>query len=107
MNIPDKLDIGNWEVQHGTRNGTVGLPLPGTSFRVVDPKTLETLPPKEDGLILIGGNQAMLGYLNDVEKTAQAIVRLDNMAKRVKETRKASMPGCSCSVPALWHSAAE
>lgn len=79
VNIPDELDVRSWKVQHGARTGTVGMPLPGTSFRIVDPETLETLPPNSDGLILIGGNQVMLGYLNDPDRTAGAVVMLDGM----------------------------
>ena len=59
--------------------GTVGMPLPGTSFKIVDPDTLQELPIGDDGLILISGNQVMLGYLNDPEKTDQVIVELDGM----------------------------
>jgi acyl-[acyl-carrier-protein]-phospholipid O-acyltransferase/long-chain-fatty-acid--[acyl-carrier-protein] ligase len=77
VNLPDALDPESWKVQTGNRPGTVGMPLPGTSFRIVDPATLEILSPGEDGLILIGGVQVMKGYLNDPEKTAQAIVELD------------------------------
>ncbi len=77
VNIPDRIDPQDWQVQEGSRLGTVGLPLPGSSFRIVDPETLETLPPGEDGLILIGGTQVMLGYLGDSEKTAEVIVELD------------------------------
>jgi acyl-[acyl-carrier-protein]-phospholipid O-acyltransferase/long-chain-fatty-acid--[acyl-carrier-protein] ligase len=77
VNIPDQLDDRYWFVQRGQKNGTVGLPLPGTAFRIVDPHSLEKLPPQEDGLILIAGTQVMLGYLNDAEKTAQAIVEID------------------------------
>ena len=79
VNIPDELDPSNWRVQQGGRSGTVGMPLPGTSFRIVDPDTLETLAPNEDGLILIGGNQVMLGYLNDPKRTSDAVVELDGM----------------------------
>jgi acyl-[acyl-carrier-protein]-phospholipid O-acyltransferase/long-chain-fatty-acid--[acyl-carrier-protein] ligase len=53
------------------------MPLPGTCFRIVDPVTLEPLPTGEDGLILIGGVQGMKGYLNDPERTAEAVVELD------------------------------
>jgi acyl-[acyl-carrier-protein]-phospholipid O-acyltransferase/long-chain-fatty-acid--[acyl-carrier-protein] ligase len=53
------------------------MPLPGTCFRIVDPVTLESLPTGEDGLILIGGVQVMKGYLNDPERTADAVVELD------------------------------
>ena len=53
------------------------MPLPGTSFRIVDPVTLENLPTGTDGLILIGGPQVMKGYLNNPDKTAQVIAELD------------------------------
>ncbi len=77
VNIPNMLDHHNWKVQAGQRAGSVGLPLPGSCFRVVDPDTLESLPAGEDGLILIAGGQVMLGYLNDKQKTADAVVTLD------------------------------
>lgn len=77
VNIPDCIDINYWKIQLGTKPGTVGMPLPGTSFRIVDPASLEQLPTGEDGLILIGGTQLMLGYLNDEEKTREAIVEID------------------------------
>ncbi len=77
VNIPDQLDLNDWHVQQGNKLGTVGLPLPGCAFRVVDPVTLQTLPIGEDGLILISGTQVMLGYLNDPEKTQSVIVELD------------------------------
>ncbi len=77
VNIPDQLDSNDWHVQLGTKLGTVGLPLPGCSFRVVDPVSMQTLPVGEDGLILISGTQVMLGYLNDPEKTQSVIVELD------------------------------
>lgn len=77
VNLPDQLDTHYWKVQAANKEGTVGLPLPGTSFRIVDPNTLETLPTGADGLILIGGPQVMKGYLNAPEKTAQAIAEFD------------------------------
>ena len=77
VNVPDALETDTWKIQIGNRPGTVGMPLPGTSFRIIDPVTLKTLPPGEDGLILIGGVQVMKGYLNDPERTAEAVVELD------------------------------
>lgn len=77
VNLPDRLDTTYWKVQSGSRAGTVGMPLPGTSFRIVDPESLQPLGTGEDGLILIGGVQVMKGYLNAPEKTAEAIVELD------------------------------
>ncbi|MEJ2610343.1 MAG: acyl-[ACP]--phospholipid O-acyltransferase [Candidatus Thiodiazotropha sp.] len=77
VNIPDRIDPNNWHVQQGSKTGTVGLPLPGGSFRIVDPQTMENLPLGEDGLILFGGAQVMLGYLNDREKSLEAVIELD------------------------------
>jgi acyl-[acyl-carrier-protein]-phospholipid O-acyltransferase/long-chain-fatty-acid--[acyl-carrier-protein] ligase len=76
-NVPDFLDVNYWSVQTGNKVGTVGMPLPGSSFRIVDPVSLQELPTGEDGLILIGGTQIMLGYLNDPLKTQQAIIQID------------------------------
>jgi len=76
VNIPDRL-ADDWSVQVGTKQGTVGLPLPGSSVRIVDPATMESLANGEDGLILIGGTQVMQGYLNDADKTADVITEID------------------------------
>lgn len=76
-NLPDRLDTTFWKIQENNKPGTVGMPLPGSSFRIVDPNTLDELPTGEDGLILIGGTQVMLGYLGDPARTAQAIVERD------------------------------
>jgi acyl-[acyl-carrier-protein]-phospholipid O-acyltransferase / long-chain-fatty-acid--[acyl-carrier-protein] ligase len=77
VNIPDALDVNYWQVQKGNKLGTVGMPLPGTSFRIVDPESLEELATGEDGLILAGGSQVMLGYLDDEEKTNEVITIID------------------------------
>lgn len=77
VNVPDRMDPSDWAVQVGSKPGTVGMPLPGTSFRIVDPDTLEPLPTGEAGLILIGGIQVMQGYLHDAERTAEVIIHQD------------------------------
>jgi acyl-[acyl-carrier-protein]-phospholipid O-acyltransferase/long-chain-fatty-acid--[acyl-carrier-protein] ligase len=77
VNIPDQLDTTYWKTQQGNTPGTVGMPLPGTSYRIVDPDTMKELATGEDGLILIGGPQVMKGYLNAPEKTAEVIVEIN------------------------------
>ncbi|MEE9309847.1 MAG: acyl-[ACP]--phospholipid O-acyltransferase [Cocleimonas sp.] len=77
VNIPDELDTNYWKPQLGNRFGTVGMALPGTSFRIVDPSTMIELATGEDGLILIGGPQVMKGYLNDPDKTSEVITEID------------------------------
>lgn len=76
VNIPDRISTDDWHIQIGHKLGSVGLPLPGSSTRIVDPNTLEALATGEDGLILIGGTQVMKGYLGDPDKTAEAIVEI-------------------------------
>ncbi len=78
VNLPDSLDPVSGRIHRGTKTGTVGMSLPGTAFRVVDPDTCAPLPAGEDGLILIAGPQVMNGYLNNEEKTQDAIVSVDN-----------------------------
>lgn len=78
-NLPDSLDTDWWTLQVGNKPGTVGMALPGSTFRIVDPDTLEELPTGEDGLILIGGTQIMQGYLNNPEKTEAAVVEMDGL----------------------------
>ncbi len=77
VNLPDVLDTSYWKVQTGGRLGTVGMPLPGTSFKIIDPTTEEELPTGEAGMILIGGSQVMQGYLKNPEKTAEVIREID------------------------------
>ncbi|MDR1759736.1 MAG: AMP-binding protein [Fibrobacter sp.] len=77
VNTEDILLDDFQTVQPGNKPGTVGTPLPGTQFKIVDPDTLQELPIGEDGLILVGGAQIMKGYLDEPERTAQAIAVID------------------------------
>lgn len=77
VNIPDAL-LDDWaSVQVGNKPGTVGQPLPGSQFRIVDPETLAERPVGDEGLVLVGGSQIMKGYLDDPSRTAEAVVELD------------------------------
>ncbi len=79
VNIPDVLLFDTWKPQIGNKPGTVGLPVPGSSFRIVDPERFEELSIGEEGMILIGGTQIMKGYLKDPEKTATVIKEIDGI----------------------------
>jgi len=79
VNVNDAMNLADFSVQRGNKPGTVGLPLPGSTFRIVDPGTLEDLPRGQAGLILIGGTQIMQGYLDDAERTREAIVEKDGI----------------------------
>jgi acyl-[acyl-carrier-protein]-phospholipid O-acyltransferase/long-chain-fatty-acid--[acyl-carrier-protein] ligase len=77
VNIPDFLIPGWWEASTGNKPGSVGMPLPATAFRVVDPDTFAPLHPSEAGMILISGPQLMDGYYRNPEKTAEALREID------------------------------
>lgn len=79
VNLPDKLSMDDWRVQLSQKKGSVGMPLPGSSFKIVDPDTFEELPTSYSGMILIGGAQVMQGYLNDEEKTREVIREQDGV----------------------------
>ncbi|MFC2073941.1 acyl-[ACP]--phospholipid O-acyltransferase [Campylobacterota bacterium] len=77
VNLPDVLETDSFTVQVGNKTGSIGMPLPGTAFKIVDPNSMEELAADEDGLILIGGPQVMKGYLKDEEKTVEVMVNID------------------------------
>lgn len=77
FNLPDILLKDDWHVQLGHKIGTVGLAVPGTTFRIVDPNTFESLPTGTEGMLLVAGPQLMKGYLNQPEKTAEVIKEID------------------------------
>ncbi|MBB3102747.1 acyl-[ACP]--phospholipid O-acyltransferase [Azomonas macrocytogenes] len=79
VNLPDALDVTYLQVQRGGKIGTVGMPLPGTSLKIVDPDSFAELKTGEDGMILVGGPQVMQGYLHDPERTAKVIHELDGL----------------------------
>lgn len=58
--------------------GSVGFPLPGTNFKIVDMDTgLEELPQGEDGEIGISGPQVMTGYWNREEESQEVFREID------------------------------
>lgn len=79
VNLPNKFDPDYWLLHRANKEGSVGMPLPGTAVRIVDPNTYESLKCGEDGLILIGGHQVMVGYLNNKEKTDEIIKEIDSI----------------------------
>jgi acyl-[acyl-carrier-protein]-phospholipid O-acyltransferase/long-chain-fatty-acid--[acyl-carrier-protein] ligase len=79
VNMPDRLSPDNWRVQVGNKVGSVGLPLPGTSFRIVDPETYQALPIGEAGMVLISGAQVMQGYLKNEQKNQSTLLAVDGL----------------------------
>ncbi len=79
VNLPDILETKGFSIQVGQKEGSVGMPLPGTAFKVVDPYSMRELDAKEEGLILIGGAQVMKGYLKDEQKTAETIIEINGV----------------------------
>ncbi|HMF91279.1 MAG TPA: acyl-[ACP]--phospholipid O-acyltransferase [Candidatus Angelobacter sp.] len=59
--------------QVGARRGTIGQPLPGVTVRIVDPETLEPVPTRQTGMLLVKGPNVMKGYLGRPEKTAEVL----------------------------------
>jgi acyl-[acyl-carrier-protein]-phospholipid O-acyltransferase/long-chain-fatty-acid--[acyl-carrier-protein] ligase len=75
VNIPDHRSIiaGQQIHQRGTKDGTVGRPVPGVSAKVVNPDTFADLYLDQPGLLLIKGPNVMQGYLHKPDLTAQVI----------------------------------
>lgn len=60
-------------VAESGRQGTVGLPLPGTEIRIVD-DALNDVPDGEAGEILVKGPQVMEGYWQRPDETAEVLL---------------------------------
>lgn len=71
VNIPD-VEVGGVR-QVGTKEGSVGHPIPCVVVKVVDPENGVTLPEGEEGLLMVKGPNVMMGYLNDPAKTAEVL----------------------------------
>ena len=71
VNVPD-VPAGEG-AQVGTKEGTIGQPLPNVAARVVGIETGRPLPAGEEGMLEIKGPSVMTGYLNDPGKTAEVI----------------------------------
>jgi malonyl-CoA/methylmalonyl-CoA synthetase len=58
-------------VQGTKKPGSIGLPLPGLQVRIVNPETLEEVPPGETGEIWLKGPGITPGYWQNIEETAK------------------------------------
>jgi acyl-[acyl-carrier-protein]-phospholipid O-acyltransferase/long-chain-fatty-acid--[acyl-carrier-protein] ligase len=63
-NLPDAIDTHNWKVQIGTKEGSQGMPLPGTSIKILSASQQE-LPSNTVGRVWVAGPQIMLGYIGE------------------------------------------
>lgn len=77
VNVPDQISPDNWRVQVAWKPGSVGMPLPGTSLRIVDPQSFEQLPIGTAGMVLVSGAQVMPGYLKNEQKTQEVLRVID------------------------------
>ena len=55
----------------------LGVPLPSTSARIINPDTLQEVPNGETGEIIVSGPQVMRGYWNRPEANDEAFLELD------------------------------
>ena len=60
-----------------TKQQCLGVPFIGVDARVIDPLTLQEMPPGEQGEIIMNGPQIFQGYWKRPEATADAFMELD------------------------------
>ncbi|BCG45547.1 Lysophospholipid transporter LplT / 2-acylglycerophosphoethanolamine acyltransferase/Acyl-[acyl-carrier-protein] synthetase [Citrifermentans bremense] len=59
--------------QQGSKEGSVGHPIPGVAIKVVDPESGAVLAPGEAGMILVKGPNVMSGYLGRADKSEEVL----------------------------------
>ena len=57
------------------RSGSIGIPFPGTYYKIVKPGTEEEMDPNLEGEICISGPSVMMCYIDNPEETAQTLRR--------------------------------
>jgi len=67
MNPPDR-----------SKKQCLGVPVFDVDARVVDPNTLQELPPGQTGEIIVSGPQVMVGYWKNPDATRDAFVEIDS-----------------------------
>ena len=65
------VTVNPYDIEHYT--GSIGLPVPSTDMRIVDPETREEVALGEPGELEVKGPQVMVGYLNRPDATAESI----------------------------------
>jgi len=71
VNIPDHRSPVVTQV--GTKEGTVGRPIPGSIVRVIDQETGDVLGLDQPGLLQIKGPHIMKGYLHKTDLTSKVL----------------------------------
>jgi len=71
VNLPNVSGDGLEQV--GTKEGSIGHPIPGVAMRITDVDSGAPLPPGQEGLVHVKGPNVMLGYIGQPEMTAEVI----------------------------------
>lgn len=72
-NVFNEVRLADGTQISGRKDGSVGMPLPGTKIRILDVTTGAELAPNTEGMIMVKGPQVMLGYLGKPEATSQVL----------------------------------
>lgn len=62
-----------FDLKNASKEGSIGIPWPGTYVKICKPNTEEEVSTGEDGEICICGPTVMLGYYNDEKETNDAL----------------------------------
>jgi len=72
--LSETAPVASAEAPYGdTDPASIGLAVPGTEIKIINPDTMKTLNIGEMGEICIKGPQVMKGYFNDVAETAKVM----------------------------------
>ena len=73
--MTEALSAVTFDLKYASREGSIGIPWPGTYVKICKPGTDEEVPYGEDGEICISGPTVMLGYYNNEKESIKDVGR--------------------------------
>jgi len=76
--MTESVTVSCWNPKHKTITGSIGIPFPDVTYKIVTPGTQEEVGYGEVGEICVSGPTVMVGYLDQPDETAKTLQKHDD-----------------------------